>query len=72
MPTKKTAEKKINLPDRLQQKCFSRFREPLTPLPDLVKPQRNSFDWLLKEGLKEIFREFSPINDYSEKKFESY
>ena len=29
-----------------------------------------SFRWLVEEGLKEIFKEFSPINDYGDKKFE--
>lgn len=29
-----------------------------------------SFRWLLEEGFKEIFKEFSPINDYGDKKFE--
>ncbi len=36
----------------------------------MVEPQRKSFEWLLKDGLKDIFKEFSPIRDYSEKKFE--
>ncbi|MGH2727655.1 MAG: DNA-directed RNA polymerase subunit beta, partial [Actinomycetota bacterium] len=34
------------------------------PLPDLIAIQRDSFDWLLSEGLKETFAEISPIEDY--------
>src|SRR3989338_9116247 len=52
------------------KKYFGRFRKPLVELPDLVSGQRDSFSWLLKVGLKEVFQEFSPIKDYSEKKFE--
>ena len=54
----------------LTQKTFGAFREPSVPFPDLVGHQRSSFDWLLKDGLKELFKEFSPIADYSGKKFE--
>ncbi|OHA21736.1 MAG: DNA-directed RNA polymerase subunit beta [Candidatus Taylorbacteria bacterium RIFCSPHIGHO2_01_FULL_51_15] len=52
------------------KKYFGRFRKPLTALPNFVEAQTTSFHWLLKEGLKEIFKEFSPIKDYSSKKFE--
>lgn len=54
----------------LTQKTFGAYRAPAVPFPDLVGHQRSSFDWLLKEGLKELFSEFSPIDDYSGKKFE--
>ncbi len=52
------------------QKTFGGFRAPFVELPDLVGHQRGSFDWLLKDGLGELFAEFSPISDYSGKKFE--
>jgi DNA-directed RNA polymerase subunit beta len=52
------------------QKTFKAFREPRVEFPDLVAHQRQSFEWLVKEGLKELFKEFSPIPDYSGKKFE--
>jgi len=42
---------------------FGKIPEVL-PLPDLIAIQRDSFDWLLKEGLKETFDEISPIEDY--------
>lgn len=54
----------------LPQKTFGAFRAPSVPFPDLVSHQRDSFTWLVKEGLKELFKEFSPIADYSGKKFE--
>ncbi len=51
------------------QKFFSRFKKPLTPLPNFVEAQLDSFKWLVEKGLKEVFEEFSSIKDYSEKKF---
>lgn len=52
-----------------EKKYFSKFRKPLTITPDLVVSQVESFDWLVKTGLKEVFQEFSSIKDFSEKKF---
>ncbi len=44
---------------------FAKLEEVL-PLPDLVGIQRESFDWLLSEGLKEVLEEVSPIEDFTE------
>ena len=54
----------------MPQKTFKLAKDPLVELPDLIQPQRDSFKWFVEEGLKGIFKEFSPITDYSEKKFE--
>lgn len=54
----------------LPQKHFKRYHAPRVDLPNLVEPQLRSFEWLLEGGLREIFKEFSPINDYGDKKFE--
>jgi len=54
----------------LVQKTFGTYRTPRVPFPDLVGHQQSSFNWLLKDGLAELFKEFSPITDYSGKKFE--
>ena len=54
----------------LPEKVFARYRQPLIDLPDLIEPQRESFKWFVETALKEVFTEFSPITDYSEKKFE--
>ena len=37
----------------------------LKDLPDLIEIQKKSFEWFLKEGLKEEFFSFSPIKDYT-------
>ena len=55
---------------KLNQKTFSAYRPPKVAFPDLVAHQRDSFAWILKNGLSELFKEFSPITDHSGKKFE--
>ena len=39
---------------------FARTAE-VVPMPNLNDVQRDSFDWFLKEGLKELFAEVAPI-----------
>ena len=53
-----------------EKKYFARYKKPLIPFPNLIENQLVSFNWLIESGLKEVFKEFSPINDYSEKKFQ--
>ncbi len=55
---------------KLEKKYFSKFKEPLTDVPNLVDHQVKSYQWLLKDGIAEVFKEFSPIKDYADKKFE--
>jgi DNA-directed RNA polymerase subunit beta len=43
---------------------FSKIPEVL-PLPDLIGIQRESFDWLLEEGIREVLAEVSPIEDFT-------
>jgi len=52
------------------KKYFARYKEPLVPFPNLIEAQTKSFEWLVETGIKEVFKEFSPISDYSGKKFE--
>lgn len=54
----------------MPQKVFKKTGDPLIELPDLIEPQRESYQWFVETGLKEVFKEFSPISDYSDKKFE--
>src|SRR3989344_5956009 len=49
----------------INKKYFSRYGEPLASLPNLAEMQLNSFGWLIKEGIGEILKEFSPIPDYT-------
>ena len=34
-------------------------------MPNLIEVQKNSYEWFLKEGLREVFRDVSPIVDYT-------
>ena len=52
------------------KKYFSRFKAPLTEMPNLVESQVKSFESLVETGIGEVLKEFSPIKDYAEKKFE--
>ena len=36
-------------------------------MPNLIEVQKNSYQWFLDEGLKEVFDDISPIEDYSGK-----
>ena len=54
----------------LPKKTFEAYRKPRVDLPDLIEPQRESYKWFVETALKEVFQEFSPITDYSDKKFE--
>jgi DNA-directed RNA polymerase subunit beta len=52
------------------QKVFGRFKKPLIEFPNLIEAHIKSYRWLVEEGIKEVFKEFSPITDYSGKKFQ--
>ena len=43
---------------------FSRQKEVLE-MPNLIEIQKNSYQWFLDEGLMEVFRDISPIADFS-------
>jgi DNA-directed RNA polymerase subunit beta len=52
------------------KKYFSRYKKPLVDFPNLIEAQVKSFKWLVETGIGEVFKEFSPIVDYSTKKFQ--
>ena len=43
---------------------YSRQKEVLQ-MPNLIEVQKDSYQWFLDEGLKEVFDDISPIADYS-------
>lgn len=53
-----------------EMKYFSKYKDPLIDIPNLVENQIDSFEKFMNGGLQENIMEFSPIMDYSEKKFE--
>ncbi len=44
---------------------FSKIGDAME-LPGLIRTQLNSYEWFLEEGLKEVFNEVTPIEDFSE------
>ena len=43
---------------------YARIKEVMD-MPHLLDIQRNSYEWFQKEGLQEIFKDISPIADFS-------
>ena len=48
---------------KTERMSFSRIDEVID-MPNLIEVQKNSYNWFLEEGLKEVFRDISTIEDY--------
>ena len=46
------------------RQSFSKINE-LLDMPNLIEVQKESFDWFVKEGLREVLEDVSPLVDYS-------
>jgi DNA-directed RNA polymerase subunit beta len=57
--------KPVQLGKNVKRMSFSRIDEVLD-MPNLIEVQKNSYQWFLDEGLKEVFRDVSAITDYQE------
>ena len=57
------SQKSVRLPERVS---FARIPD-IRPMPGLIQIQLNSFEWFKKEGLRELFDEISPIEDFTGK-----
>ena len=55
--------KAVALPERVS---FARIPD-IRPMPGLIQIQLDSFEWFKKEGLRELFEEISPIEDFTGK-----
>jgi len=53
----------VSLPERVS---FARIPD-IRPMPNLIQVQIDSFDWFKREGLRELFAEISPIEDFTNK-----
>ena len=49
---------------RTKRMSFARINEVLD-MPNLIEIQKNSYEKFLKEGLKEVLRDITPITDYT-------
>ncbi|MEE1109218.1 MAG: DNA-directed RNA polymerase subunit beta, partial [Lachnospiraceae bacterium] len=45
---------------------YQRQKEVLE-IPNLIEVQKDSYDWFVTDGLREIFDDISPIEDYTDK-----
>ncbi len=49
---------------RTTRMSYSKIEEVLE-MPNLIEVQKNSYQWFLDEGLREVLRDVSPITDYT-------
>ncbi|MBI2626809.1 MAG: DNA-directed RNA polymerase subunit beta [Parcubacteria group bacterium] len=54
----------------LQKKNLSKFLPEVAEIPNLIEIQLESFNWLTKVGLRELFTEVSPIEDWTGEEYE--
>ncbi len=59
-------------PLKIKERCFFTDNRDALPLPDLIEAQKTSYNWFLKEGIKELFDEISPITDFTGRDLELY
>ena len=50
--------------EKCVRKTFSKIGDSIE-IPNLIKVQKDSYEWFLEEGLGEVLRDISPIIDYS-------
>ena len=50
--------------EKCVRKTFAKTEDSIE-MPNLIKVQKDSYDWFLKEGLGEVLKDISPIVDYS-------
>ena len=48
------------------RKSYAKYEEILE-MPNMLKIQKDSYQWFLKEGLREVFKDVGPITDFSGK-----
>ena len=49
---------------KTERMSFSHIDEVIS-MPNLIEVQKNSYQWFLDEGLKEVFKDISSIGDYT-------
>ncbi|MEG0749236.1 MAG: DNA-directed RNA polymerase subunit beta, partial [Carnobacterium sp.] len=54
----------VNYGKHRTRRSFARINEVLE-LPNLIEIQTNSYQWFLDEGLREMFKDISPIEDFA-------
>ena len=50
--------------EKCSRKTFAKIGDSIE-MPNLIKVQKDSYDWFVEEGLGEVLRDISPVIDYS-------
>ena len=58
----KVTQKQVGKNTRMS---FGKINEVL-PMPNLIEVQKNSYNWFLTEGLREVFRDVDAITDFND------
>ena len=60
---KNLAVKTVNLGKR-ERRSYAEIHEVLD-VPNLIEVQLNSYEWFINDGLREMFKDISPIQDFA-------
>ena len=55
-----------------ETKSFAKQKVKWVDMPNFMAMQLDSYKWFLKDGLKELFEEMSPVSDYTGKEIDLY
>jgi DNA-directed RNA polymerase subunit beta len=60
----------MNMPEPVKignktRMSYSKIHEVVS-MPNLIQIQKDSYDWFIEEGLREVFEDISPIRDYAD------
>ncbi len=66
---KLTVKKSFSNHSSLSKRKFFQ-KTSMVSLPNLIQPQKASYDWFLEEGLRAVLDEVSPLTDFTNKEME--
>ena len=58
------ADKMIKFGDKTVRKSFSKVKNTFE-MTDLLEIQKKSYDWFIREGIKEVFEDLFPVENFS-------
>ena len=53
----------------MSERKYFRPQKNIVELPNLIEIQKQSYDWLFEEGIKELLDEISPVDDFTGEAF---
>ncbi|MCX6744930.1 MAG: DNA-directed RNA polymerase subunit beta [Candidatus Parcubacteria bacterium] len=67
---KNTIQVQSAVQTKLEKRRFFSKEHEAMEVPDLVEVQKNSYNWFIREGLRELFDEITPIKDFGGRNLE--